>query len=126
MNLSFIIKSLLISLTVFFILYAISFISSQKVMLDSNNYGVRDSIKESINIAQYRLDGDITFDNNALIENTLKNYLNNNNMSIDDVTFEIAVDEVNNVVTVSIYTEKELFNSNSATKNTFSYQVVER
>ena len=126
MNLSFIIKSLLISLTVFFILYAISFISSQKVMLDSNNYGVRDSIKESINIAQYRLDGDITFDNNALIENTLKNYLNNNNMSIDDVTFEIAADEVNNVVTVSIYTEKELFNSNSATKNTFSYQVVER
>lgn len=126
MNLSFIIKSLLISLTVFFILYAISFISSQKVMLDSNNYGVRDSIKESINIARYRLDGDITFDNNALIENTLKNYLNNNNMSIDDVTFEIAVDEVDNVVTVSIYTEKELFNSNSATKNTFSYQVVER
>ena len=126
MKISFIIKSLVLSLTVFFIMYAIAFVSSQNVILDANNYGVRSSVKESINIAQYRLNGDIKFDEEALIENVIKNYVNNNNISVDDVMFEIAVDEVNNIVTVKITTEKEVLDVNSESSSTFSYQVVER
>ena len=72
MQFSFIIKSLIISFFTFILIFAISFISSQKVLVDSNNYGVRDSIKESINIAEYRKSGNIVFDENALIENTIK------------------------------------------------------
>ena len=126
MNISFIIKSLVLSLTVFFIMYAIFFVSSQNVMLDSNNYGVRDSVKESINIAKYRVNGDILFDKDALIKSTIKNYVENNNINVDDVTFEIALDEINNIVTVTITTEKEVFDANSGSSYTFSYQVVER
>lgn len=126
MNISFIIKSLVLSLTVFFIMYAIFFVSSQNVMLDSNNYGVRDSVKESINIANYRVNGDISFDKEALIKSTIKNYVENNNINVDDVTFEIALDEINNIVTVTITTEKEVFDANSKSSYTFSYQVVER
>ena len=126
MNISFIIKSLILALTVFFILFAISFISSQNVMVDSNNYGVRDSMKESINIAKYRATGEITFDEETLIKSTIKNYIKNNNINVDDITFEIALDEENDIVTVSIYTEKELFNSDSKANYTFSYQIIER
>ena len=126
MNISFVIKSLVLSLTVFFIMYAIFFVSSQNVMLDSNNYGVRDSVKESINIAKYRVNGDIIFDEETLIKSTIKNYVENNNINVDDVTFEIALDEINNIVTVTIITEKEVFDANSKSSYTFSYQVVER
>ena len=126
MNISFVIKSLVLSLTVFFIMYAIFFVSSQNVMLDSNNYGVRDSIKESINIAKYRVDGEISFDEETLIKSTILNYVKNNNINVDDVEFEIALDEVNNFVTITISTEKDVFDANSKSSYTFSYQVVER
>lgn len=126
MQFSFIIKSLIISFFAFVLIFAISFISSQKVLVDSNNYGVKDSIKESINIAEYRKSGNIVFDENALIENTIKNYLLNNNINVDDITFEIAVDETNNIVTIKIYTEKEMLNADSKANYTFSYQVIER
>lgn len=126
MQFSFIIKSLIISFFTFILIFAISFISSQKVLVDSNNYGVRDSIKESINIAEYRKSGNIVFDENALIENTIKNYLLNNNINVDDITFEIAVDETNNIVTIKICTEKEMLNADSKANYTFSYQVIER
>ena len=126
MQFSFIIKSLIISFFAFILIFAISFISSQKVLVDSNNYGVKDSIKESINIAEYRKSGNIVFDENALIENTIKNYLLNNNINVDDITFEIAVDETNNIVTIKIYTEKEMLNADSKANYTFSYQVIER
>lgn len=126
MQFSFIIKSLIISFFAFILIFAISFISSQKVLVDSNNYGVKDSIKESINIAEYRKSGNIIFDENALIENTIKNYLLNNNINVDDITFEIAIDETNNIVTIKIYTEKEMLNADSKANYTFSYQVIER
>ena len=95
-------------------------------MLDSNNYGVRDSIKESINIAKYRVDGEISFDEETLIKSTILNYVKNNNINVDDVEFEIALDEVNNIVTITISTEKDVFDANSKSSYTFSYQVVER
>ena len=126
MNFSFIIKALILSITVFMIVFSISFISSQKSLLDNNNYGVRETVKESIDIAKYRISGEITFDTEQLVRSTIDNYLKNNNLKIDEVTFEIALDEVNDIVTVKIYTSKNLFNLNSDASYMFSYQVVER
>lgn len=126
MNISFVIKAMIISFFTFMIVFAISFVSSQKLLVDSNNYGVRDSVKESLNIAQYRKSGDITFDEETLIKTTLSNYLKNNNLSLDDITFEIYLDEETNIITVKIYTLKEMFNTNSEASYTFSYQVRER
>lgn len=126
MNFSYIIKALFISFFVFMIIFAITFVSTQKQMVDSSNYGVRDSVKESINIAEYRRSGDIVFDEDTLIKTTILNYIKNNNISVDDVTFEIYVDEVNNIVTTKIFTNKEMFESNSKSNYTFSYKVEER
>ena len=126
MNFSYIIKALFISFFVFMIIFAITFVSTQKQMVDSSNYGVRDSVKESINIAEYRRSGDIVFDKDTLIKTTILNYIKNNNISVDDVTFEIYVDEVNNIVTTKIFTKKEMFESNSKSNYTFSYKVEER
>lgn len=126
MNFSYIIKSLFISFFVFMIIFAITFVSTQKQMVDSSNYGVRDSVKESINIAEYRRSGDIVFDEDTLIKTTILNYIKNNNISVDGVTFEIYVDEVNNIVTTKIFTNKEMFESNSKSNYTFSYKVEER
>ena len=126
MNFSYIIKALFISFFVFMIIFAITFFSTQKQIVDSSNYGVRDSVKESINIAEYRRSGDIVFDKDTLIKTTILNYIKNNNISVDDVTFEIYVDEVNNIVTTKIFTNKEMFESNSKSNYTFSYKVEER
>ena len=126
MNFSYIIKAIFISFFVFMIIFAITFVSTQKQMVDSSNYGVRDSVKESINIAEYRRSGDIVFDKDTLIKTTILNYIKNNNISVDDVTFEIYVDEVNNIVTTKIFTNKEMFESNSKSNYTFSYKVEER
>lgn len=126
MNISFVIKSLIISFFILMIVFAVSFVSSQKLLVDSNNYGVKDTVKESINIAEYRRTGNIIFDEDALIKSTIQNYIKNNNIVIDDVTFEIAVDEVKNIVTVKIYTTKDILNANSEASYTFSYQVIER
>lgn len=126
MNFSYIIKALFISFFVFMIIFAITFVSTQKQMVDSSNYGVRDSVKESINIAEYRRSGDIVFDEDTLIKTTILNYIKNNNISVDDVTFEIYVDETNNIVTTKIFTNKEMFESNSKSNYAFSYKVEER
>lgn len=126
MNVSFVIKSIVISFFVILIIFAISFISSQKYILDSNNYGIKDSVKESINIAEYRKSGEIVFDKEKLINSVLKNYVDNNNINVDEVTFEIALDEEENIVTVKIYTDKNVVGALSEASYTFSYQVVER
>lgn len=126
MDFSFVLKSIIFSFFVFMIIFAISFVSSQKVLVDSNNYGIKDSVKEAINIGQYRANGDITFSSNKLILATINNYLENNKLKVDDVSFDIAIDEDNDIVTVRIYTDKELFNASSQVDYTFSYQVVRR
>ena len=68
----------------------------------------------------------ISFDEETLIKSTILNYVKNNNINVDDVEFEIALDEVNNIVTITISTEKDVFDANSKSSYTFSYQVVER
>ena len=119
-------KALIISFFVMLIVFAISFVSTQNNMLASNNYGVKDSVKESINIAKYRQNGDIVFEQSQLIKSVISNYAKNNNIDIDTITFEIAVDEVNNIVTVKLSSKKSLLNSDSNSDYTFSYKVVER
>ena len=126
MNFSFIFKAIIISLFSFMIIYTISFVSSQKLLVDSNNYGVRDTVKESINIAKYRESGDIEFDEETLIKETIENYVKNNNLQLDDITFEIYLDEETNIVTVKIYTNKIVLEINSEADYSFSYQVRER
>ncbi len=126
MNFSFIFKALIISFFVMLIVFAISFVSTQNNMLASNNYGVKDSVKESINVAKYRQNGDIVFDQSQLIKSVISNYAKNNNIDIDTITFEIAVDEVNNIVTVKLSSKKSLLNSDSNSDYTFSYRVIER
>lgn len=126
MNFSYVIKALIISFTAFILIYAISVIGTQKEMLDSNNYDIRNSLKEAINVATYRVNGDIAFNNEKLIQSVLSNYVKDNNIKVDDITFEIAVDEIQNIVTVSIYTEKEILDSKSKANYTFSYKVLER
>ena len=126
MNYSFIFKALIISFFVMLIVFAISFVSTQNNMLASNNYGVKDSVKESINIAKYRVNGDIEFDQSQLIKSVISNYAKNNNIDIDSITFEIAVDESKNIVTVKLSTRKNLLNADSNSDYIFSYKVVER
>lgn len=126
MNFSFIFKALIISFFVMLIVFAISFVSTQNNMLASNNYGVKDSVKESINIAKYRVNGDIEFDQSQLIKSVISNYAKNNNIDIDNITFEIAVDESKNIVTVKLSTRKNLLNADSNSDYIFSYKVVER
>lgn len=126
MNIFFVIKSLIISLMIFILIYSVSLVSTQKNLIVNNNYSIKDSIKESINIAKYRVDGEITFNKEQLIKSTILNYIENNNMKLDNVTFEIYLDEDNDIVTVSIYSEKDIFNKTSKADYTFSYQVVER
>lgn len=126
MNFSFIIKAIIISFFVFLIIYFVSFASSQKAMLDSNNYGIKDTVKESINLGYYRATGDIQFDQEQILLSTIKNFLDNNNLKVDEVSFDIALDEENDIVTVRIYTSKGILNSTSKIDYTFSYQVVKR
>lgn len=111
---------------VFILIYAISLISTQKNVIVNNNYTIKDSIKESINIAKYRVDGEITFDQEQLIKSTILNYIDNNNINLDNVTFEIYLDEQNDIVTVSIYSEKDVFDKISKADYTFAYQVIEK
>ena len=111
---------------IFVLIYSVSLVSTQKNLIVNNNYSIKDSIKESINIAKYRVDGEITFDQEQLIKSTILNYIENNNMKLDNVTFEIYLDEDNDIVTISIYSEKDIFNKTSKADYTFSYQVVER
>lgn len=126
MNFSFVIKALFLSFFCFLLLFAVSIISSQKLLTESNNYAIKDSLKESIDIAAYRINGDIVIDQETLIKSTIENYVKNNNLKADEVEFEIAIDEENNIVTVTIYTMKNVLENNSESSYTFSYQVTER
>ncbi|HPE14365.1 MAG TPA: hypothetical protein PLT65_00805 [Bacilli bacterium] len=124
MDFSFIIKSIFISFFVLILLFAISFACSQKLVTSSNNFGVRNTTKESVNLGDLKAYDIITFSDQALILSTVENYLVNNNIDIDDVEFDIAVND--DIVTITIRTIKGLFEKESIMDNTFSYQIVKR
>lgn len=122
MNFSFVFKSIFISFFIFIIIYAISFVSVQNDMNDHNNVAVKNTVKESLNIGELRVNDNVTFDNALLLSSIIENYLKNNNITIDKIGFDIAVN--NNIVTIKIYTYKNMFEVNSNSVETFSYQVV--
>lgn len=122
MNFSFIFKMIFISLFIFLIIYSISFVSVQNDMLSSNNFGIKNVTKESLNIGDLRANDAVTFDDDILLESVINNYLKNNNLSIDKVGFDIAVN--NDIVTVKIYSYKNMFEIDSNSVETFSYQVL--
>lgn len=122
MNFSFIFKMIFISLFIFLIIYSISFVSVQNDMLLSNNFGIKNVTKESLNIGDLRANDAVTFDDDILLESVINNYLKNNNLSIDKVGFDVAVN--NDIVTVKIYSYKNMFEIDSNSVETFSYQVL--
>lgn len=122
MNFSFIFKMIFISLFIFLIIYSISFVSVQNDMLSSNNFGIKNVTKESLNFGDLRANDTVTFDDDILLESVINNYLKNNNLSIDKVGFDVAVN--NDIITVKIYSYKNMFEIDSNSVDTFSYQVL--
>jgi len=121
MNFSFVIKSILLSFFVFILIYAISYASTQKINLNGNNFGVKNAVKESLNIGELRASGTVTYDEDKLVESTINNYVKNNPTSSNDVEFDISVNS--NIVTVNITSKNYIFGSNSNINNLFSYEV---
>lgn len=121
MNYSFIIKMIFISFFIFILLYALNFSSTQKDLVSSNNFGVKNTTKEALNIGDLRVSGAITYNDTILLNSTIENYIQNNNINVDDVRLGIAVND--NIVTVRINTSKNLFDEISNSSATFSYKV---
>lgn len=123
MDFSFVFKTIFISFFIFILIYVINFASTQKDLVTSNNFGVKNATKEALNLGVLRTEDVVSYDNEVLLESTIKNYLVNNNLSVDDVNFDIAIN--NNIVTVKIGTSKNLFDNTSNSYGIFSY-VIER
>lgn len=121
MNFSFVIKTIFISLFMFMLIYAINFSSTQQNMTASNNIGVKNTVKEAINIGYLRVYDEVKFNEDKLIDETLNNYIKNNNIKLDNIQFDIGIND--NIVTVKIKTEKKLFLQNSGSAAIFSYMV---
>jgi len=121
MNFSFIIKMIFISFFIFVLIYALNFSSTQKDLVSSNNFGVKNTTKEALNIGDLRVNGVVTYNDDILLNSTIRNYLNNNNLNVDDVKFDIAVND--NIVTVKISTSKNLLDEISNSYAIFSYKV---
>lgn len=121
MNFSFVIKMTFISFFIFILVYAINFSSIQKDYVTSNNITVKNVVKESLNIGTLRAYGVITFDEEILVSSTIENYIINNNINVDNVTFEYAVND--NILSLKITTDKNVFNALSESYEIFSYEV---
>ncbi|MDD4623768.1 MAG: hypothetical protein PHX40_00065 [Bacilli bacterium] len=124
MNFSFVIKSIILSFFIFIIIYSISCASTGKIQLNGNNFGVKNVVKESLNIGELRASGEVTYDENKLIESTINNYIKNNPTSLNDVEFDISLNS--NIVTIKIVIENLMFNSNSKLDSIFSYEVLKK
>jgi len=121
MNFSFVIKSIILSFFIFIIIYAISYASTGKINLNGNNFGVKNAVKESLNIGELRASGKVTYDEDKLIESTISNYVKNNPTSSNDVEFDISVNST--IVTVNITSKNYIFGSNNNINNVFSYEI---
>ena len=120
MNFSFVIKSIFLAMFALVLVFALNLISSQKYMNNSNNFGVKNTVKESLNIGELRVSGVVTFDDDMLIESTVNNYIKNNNIT-GDVDFEIAVND--NTITVKVIQKSNLLGNAGNIIDIFSYEV---
>lgn len=121
MNFSFVIKMIFVSFFVFVLIYAINFSSTQQDLVSSNNFGVKNATKEAVNIGQLRIHDEVTYDENILIDSIIENYIKSNNITADNVQFQVAVNE--NIVTVKLVTSKNLFSQVSGGSAIFSYKI---
>lgn len=122
MNFAYIFKIIFISFFVFVLIYAISFISMSKVNVDSNNTNVKNSIKEAINIGDLRVNDNISFNEDILIDKILDYYEMNNKEMSDDITFRVYKNS--NIITVEIIKTKNVLNNDSTVEAIFSYEVI--
>lgn len=122
MNYSFVFKMIFISFFIFILIYAVSLVGVQNDLISSNNFVAKNTVKESINIGDLRVNNQVSFDQEHLINSLLVNYAKANNIKLNKVKFKIAINE--NIVTVKIYTYKNMFQIDSDSVEEFSYQVV--
>lgn len=122
MNFSFVFKTIFSAMFIFIIIYSLSLVSVQNDLNDHNNIMSKNITKESLNIGELRVNNSVSFDNDYLLKSTLENYAKNNNLNVDKVKFDIAVN--NDIVTIKIYTYKNMFEIDSDSIEVFSYQVV--
>ncbi len=122
MKYSFVFKMIFISFFIFILIYAVSLVGVQNDLISSNNFVVKNTVKESINIGDLRVNNQVSFDQEHLINSLLVNYAKANNIKLNKVKFKIAINE--NIVTVKIYTYKNMFQIDSDSVEEFSYQVV--
>ena len=113
---------LLIGFFIFMLVISITVSSSQKQLVDSNNFGIRNSTKNSVELGSLRVNKDLSIDEEVLISQILENYVINNNFNCDEITFDVAVKD--NIVTVKTTTVKEIFGKKNETSSTFSYKLV--
>lgn len=113
---------LLIGFFIFMLIISITVSSSQKQLVDSNNFGIRNATKNSVELGSLRVSEDLSINEDVLISQILENYVVNNNFNCDEITFDVAVQ--NNIVTVKTTTTKEIFGKKNETSSTFSYKLV--
>lgn len=121
MNFSFVFKSIILSFFIFLIVYAIGTASTLKVLVNGNNFGVKNSVKESLNIGELRATGNITYDTEVLRKSVIENYKSNNPKNINDVDFKIYLN--NNIITVDINNESTLSGINNNINGIFAYEI---
>ena len=109
---------------IFLIVYAIGCASTLKVLINGNNFGVKNSVKESLNIGELRATGNVTYDTEALKESVIKNYKNNNPKNINDVDFKIYLN--NNMITVDINNKSTLSNIDNDINGIFAYGIYRK
>lgn len=113
---------LIIGFFVFIVIISLTVSSAQKQLVDSNNFGIRNSTKNAVELGDLRTGQDLSIDEDVLISQILENYVINNNFNCDEITFDVAVED--NVVTVKTTTKKEIFGKTNETSSTFSYKLV--
>lgn len=117
-------STVLIGFFLFMLVIVMVVSSSQKQLVDANNFGIRNSTKNAVEIGSLRVNGDLSIDKETLINQVLENYVINNNINCDEIIFDVAIDETNNIVTVKTTTIKEIFGKKSEASSTFSYKLV--
>ena len=108
---------LIIGFFMFVLVISLTISSAQKQLVDSNNFGIRNSTKNAVELGTLRTGEDLS------IDEILENYVINNNFNCDEITFDVAVED--NIVTVRTTTSKEIFGKVNETTSTFSYKLVE-
>ena len=124
MNFSFVFKSIILSFFIFLIVYAIGCASTLKVLINGNNFGIKNSVKESLNIGELRVTGNVTYDTDVLKESVVKNYIKNNSKNINDVDFKIYLN--NNMITVDINNKSTLSNIDNDINGIFTYEIYKK